>query len=141
MLSPKEKEDGMHPNRRQILLTFAATFGLTVLTAACASGGSGDGGPRRDPDLITAEELADYTNLTCLEVIRRLRPRWLQSRGAEQNPVVYQDGARIGMADQVLGNFSVNDVQSIRYRNASDATTRYGTGHGAGAIEVSTRRR
>ena len=131
----------MHPNRRQMIFTFAAACGLTALTAGCASGGAGgERSTRRDPNVITAEELADYTNLTCLEVVRRLRPRWLQSRGAEQNPVVYQDGARIGSADRVLGNFSVNDVQSIRYRDASDATTRYGTGHGAGAIEISTRR-
>lgn len=130
----------MHPSRRQIIFAFAAACGLATLAGACASGG-GAGGTRADPNLITAEELAEYPSLTCLEVIQRLRPRWLQRRGSEQDPVVYQDGNRIGFAEDVLSGMTVTAVESMRYINASDATTRYGTGHGAGAIELATRRR
>ena len=130
----------MHPNRRQIILGFVAGVGLAAL-AGCASGGGGEGGPRRDPDLITAEELADYQSLTCLEVIQRIRPRWLQRRGSEQNPVVYQNGNRIGLAEEVLPGIPASDVQSLRYLDANDATTRFGTGHGSGAIEVTSRGR
>lgn len=130
----------MHPTRRQIILTFVAAFGFAALTAGCASGG-GEGRPRQDPNLITAEELANYTSLTCYEVIQRLRPRWLQRRGSEEDPVVYQDGSRVGSAADVLGGMIATDVQSMRYLDASNATTRYGTGHGAGAIEITTRRR
>lgn len=130
----------MHPSRRQIIFAFVAACGITALTAGCASGG-GEGGTRSDPNLITAEELANYTSLTCLEVIQRLRPRWLQRRGSEQNPVVYQDGSRIGFAEDVLAGMVVTTVESMRYLDSSNATTRYGTGHGAGAIEVTTRRR
>lgn len=132
----------MHPNRRQMILTFVAAFGLTTLTAGCASGGAGgEGRTSRDPDLISAEELADYSSLNCLEIVERLRPRWLQRRGSEQNPVVYQDGNRLGSAQDVLGSIPANDVQSLKYLDSSDATTRYGTGHVAGAIEISSRRR
>jgi len=130
----------MHPNRRQIILTFAAAFGFAALIAGCASGG-GEGRPRQDPNQITAEELANYGSLTCYEVIQRLRPRWLQRRGSEQDPVVYQDGNRVGSAADVPGGMIVTDVQSMRYLDASNATTRYGTGHGSGAIEITTRRR
>ncbi len=130
----------MHPNRRKIIFTFVAACGLTALTAGCASGGGAGGGTRADPNVITAEELASYTSLTCLEVIQRLRPRWLQRRGSEQDPVVYQDGNRIGFAEDVLSSMTVTAIQSMKYMNASDATTRYGTGHGAGAIEIATRR-
>lgn len=130
----------MHPSRRQIIFTFVAACGITALAAGCASGG-GAGSTRSDPNLITAEELANYTSLTCLEVIQRLRPRWLQRRGSEQNPVVYQDGSRIGFAEDVLAGMAVTTVESMRYLDSSNATTRYGTGHGAGAIEVTTRRR
>ena len=70
----------MRMNRSRITLTLVVAFGLATALAACASGG-GSGGPRRDPNLITAEELAEYTTLSALDVIRRLRPRWLQSRG------------------------------------------------------------
>ena len=132
----------MHPNRRQTILNFIAAFGLTALVAGCASSGAGgEGRARQDPNLITAEELAEYTNLTCYEVVQRLRPRWLQTRGSEQNPVVYQDGNRIGSAESVLAGMSANAVASLKYLNASDATTRYGTGHLAGAIEITTRGR
>lgn len=132
----------MHPNRRQIILAFVAGVGLSVLAAGCASGGGGgEGRPRMDPDLITAEELAEYPSLTCLEVIQRIRPRWLQRRGSEQNPVVYQNGNRIGFAEEVLPGIPANDVQSLRYLDSNDATTRFGTGHGSGAIEVTTRSR
>ena len=131
----------MHPSRRQIIFTFVAACGLTALTAGCASGGGAAGGTRADPNLITAEELANYPSLTCLEVVQRLRPRWLQRRGSEQDPVVYQDGNRIGFAGDALSSLVVTAVESMKYINASDATTRYGTGHGAGAIEIATRRR
>ena len=129
----------MHPNRRQIILTFVAGLGLTTLIAGCAS--SGQGGARRDPELITAEELAQYPSLTCLEVVERVRPRWLQRRGSEQNPVVYQDGNRIGFAQDVLSSIPASDVESLKYLDSTDATTRFGTGHGSGAIEVTTRGR
>ena len=135
---PLEKEYGMPPNRRQIILTFVAACGLTAL-AGCASGG-GEGGVRRDPNRITAEELANYTSLTVFEVVQRLRPRWLQRRGSEQDPVVYQDGNRIGFAGDVLPGMAVTGIDSMRYLSPSDATTRFGTGHGAGAIEITTRR-
>ena len=132
----------MHPNRRQTILTFVAAFSLTALVAGCASSGAGgEGRTRRDPNLITAEELTEYANLTCYEVVQRIRPRWLQTRGSEQNPVVYQDGSRIGFAEEVLPGMSSNSVASLKYLNASNATTRYGTGHGAGAIEITTRGR
>ncbi len=130
----------MNPNRRQIILTFVAACAFGALSAACASGG-GEGRPRMDPNLITAEELADHPSLTCLEVVQRLRPRWLQRRGSEQNPVVYQDGNRVGSAEDVLSRMNSTAVEYMRYVNARDATTRYGTGHGSGAIEVATRRR
>ena len=132
----------MHPNRRQIVLTFAAAVGLAALNAGCASGGAGgEGRSRLDPNLITAEELTEYENLTCFEVVQRLRPRWLQRRGAEQDPVVYQDGNRIGFAEEVLGGMNASNIESLKYLSASDATTRYGTGHMAGAIEIRSRSR
>lgn len=133
----------MHPSRRQTILTFVAAFGLTAMVAGCASGG-GEGeerGPRRDPNLITAEELVPHANLNCLEAIGQLRPRWLQGRGGQNDPIVMQDGNRMGRAVDVLPNIRASDVESLKYLNARDATTRYGTSVTAGAIEVTTRRR
>ena len=130
----------MHPNRRQ-MLTFATAFGLATIIAGCASGGE-ERGPRRDPNTITAEELAPHENLSCLEAVRRLRPRWLQSRGvAGLSPTVIQDGNRMGDADSILEQIRASDVESLKYLNPNDATVRYGTNMTAGVIEVVTRRR
>lgn len=133
----------MHPSRRQIILTFVAAFGATAMVAGCASGGGegGESGPRRDPNMITAEELAEYQNLSCLDAVRQLRPRWLQGRGGMNAPIVIRDGNRMGGAEGVLSGIRASDVESLKYLNAADARVRYGATVTAGAIEVTTRRR
>ena len=42
------------------------------------------------------------------------------------------------MDASVLRELTIQDVLEIRYMNAMDATTRYGTDHDAGAILIST---
>ena len=123
-----------------------AALGLSAGLAACSSGGGagGDSGPRRSANLITAEEMTDYGAETVLTVIRRLRPRWLQPRGASASganmPIAFLDGARLGFPD-ALGGVNVADIESVRFLNASDATMRYGTNFPGGAIEVRSRTR
>ena len=70
----------MRLNRTKTVLCFMFAFGLATALAACSSTG-GSSGPRRDPNLITAEELSEYATLSALDVVRRLRPRWLTGRG------------------------------------------------------------
>jgi hypothetical protein len=53
--------------------------------------------------------------------------------------VIYIDGTRAGSRETLTGVLSQN-VKEIRYINASDATTRFGTGHPLGAIMVVTKR-
>lgn len=123
------------------------TLGLSAGLSGCSSGGGGgssDSGPRRSANLITAEELVDLGAETALTAIRRLRPRWLQARGASVSggnlPVAFLDGARLGQPDALQG-VNVADIESMRYLNASDATMRYGTNFPGGAIEVRSRTR
>ena len=129
----------MQPSRRQWILTFVAAFGLAALAAGCASSGGGERGPRRDPNLLTAEELAPHSTLTLREAIAQLRPRWLQGRGGQNNPIVVQDGNRMGSG--ALDTIRASDVESAKYLNAADGRIRYGATVSAGAIEVVTRRR
>lgn len=126
-------------NRPNTTLLFVTAFGLATGLAACASaGGSGDGSPRRDPNLITAEELVDYQTVTALDAIRRLRPRWLQGRG-NLRPQAIIDGARMTNLEDALQSVQAASVRTMRYMNASDATMRFGTNFAGGAIEVITR--
>lgn len=129
----------MKPSRQPAPLTFLAAFGLATIAAACASGAGGERGPRRDPNLITAEELADFASLNCLEVVQRLRPRWLQGRAGD--PVAVRDGNRLGLAVDYLDQIPAGDVESLRFLAATDATLRFGTGVTGGAILVTSRSR
>lgn len=129
----------MKPSRPKITPTFLAVFGVATLAAACASGTGGERGPRRDPNLITVEELGEFASLNCLEVVRRLRPRWLQGRAGD--PVAVRDGNRLGLAEDYLQQIPAGDIKSIRFLNATEATMRFGTGVTGGAILVTTKSR
>jgi len=79
-----------------------------------------------------------------MDAIRRLRPDWLRVRGATSTAsgasiVVYVDGIRVG-GTEALGSMSIEGVVELRRLSPTDATTRWGTGHSAGAIEVIRRR-
>lgn len=113
-----------------------------VVLVGCASGGEG----RRSRGAITAEELTSTGASDCFEAVRALRPQWLRARAAptprdpNPEPRVIVDGTpRGGLAE--LSLIPTADVESIRFMGSSDATTRFGTGYPAGAIEVRMRRR
>ncbi len=135
----------MRLNRSMTKLSFLAAFALLTVLAACSSGSGGSSGPRRDPNLITAEELAEFTTLTAIDLVRRLRPRWLTGRGAgtggANTPQLILDGSRMGDATSELRSISVSDISELRYLSASDATMRYGTNYPGGAIVVTSRSR
>jgi len=137
-------------------------FGLLLTLAACASGaggGSGTGGP---PDLITQEQIDEASLDSALDVIRRYRPRWLQPARApaatgagvvplvarpgmpqrrdalvanDVYPTVFRDGVRLGEISS-LESIDPRTVASIRLLSAADASTKYGSGHDGGVIEV-----
>lgn len=81
------------------------------------------------------------------ELIERLRPNWLRSRGqisfinpGAAYPVVYIDGIRHGGLN-TLHQITPNQIRRIELIRAADATTRWGTGHPAGVINILTGRR
>jgi hypothetical protein len=90
--------------------------------------------PRRNANVIGRDELADPSlqGVTGLEAVRRLRPTFLSNRGAISigNPTagvvkVSIDGSTIGPLDD-LDRIRTNEIRSIRYLSASDATQRFG---------------
>jgi len=114
--------------------------------AACASGGTNDSAPRRgSSNQITGQELQDAVGQDLLTVVQRLRPQWLVVRGGvtaqgRTSIAVILDGVRQQGGVEILRTMKASDIQEMRFMNARDATTRYGTGMGAGAIEVITKR-
>lgn len=110
--------------------------------AACASGG---GTTSRSGTLASLgeEELRDVPELNAYEAVQRLRPQWLVTRGrvsftAGQGVRLYVDGVERGYAPE-LASIRTTSVKSMRFLSGREATARYGTDHGDGAILVTTR--
>lgn len=108
--------------------------------AAPTEATSGTARTRRDPNRITAEELAEANQTDLYSVVQALRPRWMQVRGRASMALsevvrVYVDGVPAG-SPAALRSVQTRSVRSVRYLNGTVASQRYGTDHGAGAILV-----
>ncbi|CAN5399778.1 hypothetical protein BH24GEM3_BH24GEM3_23970 [soil metagenome] len=133
---------------RVAMILLAAAIGV-----GCASSAEGNGA-QQPTEVITAQEIAGVEVNDAFEAVQRLRPQLLRTRstatvrsaGPEGQPTgiatqsgteltVYVDNLRVGGVE-ALRNISARRVQEIRYVNARDATTRYGTGHIGGVLEV-----
>jgi hypothetical protein len=113
----------------------ALAAGCAPVSASPASGGS--------RHLIPEEEIAASTATNALDLVRRARPHWLRSRGQvsyQMQPelVVYVNGRPSGGAE-ALADFTLESIRELRYLSATEATQRFGTDHGAGAILVTLR--
>lgn len=117
---------------------------LLLAAAANAAAQAPARKPRRDANLITAEELAAKPAQTLYDAIRALRPAWMM-RGRpttlmpqnEGQLIVYVDGTRYGTIE-TLRQFVPSIAQAVRYYSPSDAEAHFGPGHLNGAIEVIT---
>jgi len=115
---------------------------LSCLAIACQSAGPNAGG-RGVRSILMADEIQTLAGIqTAFEAVQRLRPEFLRYRGETslQSPgagrlQVYLNGTPIGGVD-ALHQIPVGEVRAIRFLNGRDATTRYGTNHGGGVIEV-----
>jgi hypothetical protein len=129
---------------QRIILALA----VTIVVAGCGNNPS----PNRDLGLrnrsvLTADEIQMQKGgaWTAYDVIARLRPEYLRSRGASSlrnttpvTAVVYLDEMRYGTIN-ALKQMSADQIWRIEYINAADATTRFGTDHLGGAILVYTK--
>jgi hypothetical protein len=129
---------------------------VATLVAGCAAGSSASSASaaaasRANPSVITAEEIARSSGQNAYEVIKELRPRFLQSRGATTpgpgaytrvslEPVVYVDERRLSSFNE-LSQVPVSQIGEIRHYGAAEATAKWGTGHSAGAIQILVKKR
>jgi len=132
----------MHVSRRVLAA-------VMIALVACASGG-GPSAKTQNPSVISQDEIEESSASNAFEVIQRLRPSFLRTRGAVHGTpgaanamemvdlVVYLNENRLGGTDQ-LRQIATTDIREIRYFNSSEATTKWGTGHSAGAIQIVSR--
>lgn len=119
-----------------ILLVFATTS----CTAATRSGTG------KIPERITYEELQSSDAQNAYELVQRLRPRWLQSRGSRSltmstGILVFLNDSRLGGLES-LRQISKEGIASMRYLDAAQAIAELpgiGSQHAEAVIVVSTR--
>ncbi len=104
-----------------------------------------DAATKGSANVIIMAEIATSGASDAMQAIRLLRPAMLRGRNGSLNEnsggvdiIVYIDGMRAG-SPNTLTNVSALTIKEIRFLSASDATTRFGTGHPLGAILVTTK--
>jgi hypothetical protein len=133
------------------MLKLTVVTAVALLAVSCASSGaparsdSGTHTATRNRAVITQEEIKESSARDAYHAVQLLRPDWLRSRGAvsmrETTPatvVVYVDGQRYG-GPTSLEQFRMGSFKEMRYYSASEATSRWGTGHAGGVIYLTTR--
>ncbi|MGQ0766411.1 MAG: hypothetical protein ACT4OZ_12180 [Gemmatimonadota bacterium] len=128
---------------------------LAFSTACSGGGGTSSAGSvprpvRGGQNLITEGEIAELGQglESAFDIVERLRPTMLRSRAATFGTsqageaiavIAYVDDVRLGETGN-LRTVPRLQVREIRYVNATDATQRWGTGHGSGVIQVISRK-
>jgi hypothetical protein len=125
---------------------FVSGFAMLLLWGCASTQQTGStASTRRNPNLITAEEITGASSKDAFEAVQLLRPQWLRTRGVSSptsleaiEVAVYVNGSRYGSVENLRGVPAANVIE-IRYLSATDATTLYGTGNLGGAIMVKTK--
>ena len=131
-------------------IVLASLIVLSPIACAPATSGAGSADMSRagrPSDVISEKELADpaFADKTLLDVIQRLRPRFLNSRSStvrEGNSEVRVslDGASPESVD-ALAHIFAPEVSEIRLLSVGDANLRFGMqGTGGPVILVTTKR-
>jgi hypothetical protein len=123
------------------VITIAVLFASAVLACAPPSTVPGQ---MRNSNVITREDIQNANVFNAYDAVSRLRPQFLNSHGASSvsrsdtmYPKVYLNHQLYGDI-QSLRNLDVHGITEIHYYNGPEASTRFGLGNEAGAIEVLT---
>ena len=123
-------------------LSWALALGAFVSIGGCAVRGGSRAGEVADHSLLTKEQIAANHFTTAYDAVESLRSNWLRTRGPDSfsqpsEVLVYLDNTRLGGTDR-LREIVANTVYYIRFFDGVAATGRWGVGHAAGVIYVST---
>ena len=129
-----------------------ASLVLALVVSACVSSSTPEGFAAAararggNSRLIVRAQLDELYGYSAYEAVETLNRRWLQpQRGSSL--ASGQSFARVMIDGNVrreindLARMSTDNIETMRYLSAPDATTKYGTGYPGGVIEVTLRRR
>ena len=127
------------------IVALASALTVVALLLGCASR-SGPVTNVNAASIITESEIDSVHASTAYDVIHKLRPQFLISRGklsldtrvAPALPRIYLDDQFYGEAP-VLRVISAVMIESIRYYSASEAQYKYGHDNAAGVIAIATK--
>jgi hypothetical protein len=138
----------MRVSRRSlvVLLLVGAACAKPSTTVTSGSGAvqTGSARTRKNPDVISQEELRDPTiaGTDALTAIRQLRPAFFRSRGPQSfsNPTagqvqISQDYGPLQSASNLSG-IDTRSLVEIRYLNANEAQNRFGINANGGPVIV-----
>ena len=114
---------------------------VVALTLACGSARSG-GGSQTDRNLITRQQMLDGNFTSVYDAVQALRSNWLRPRGpdsfgASSEVWVYLGEVRLGSVE-TLRQLQPASVTSARFVDGPSAQGRWGMGHAAGVILISS---
>jgi hypothetical protein len=148
----------MPTDRSRSLARALVAVGVAASLAACAShagaprdgtrgsAGAASSRAKRDPNLITAEELTHGQWANAYDAVRALRPQWLNFKGADTF-LGEQSEVQVRLDDSPLGGIAALrqvtsvGIASIRFVDGVTAAGRWGGAYVNGAILISTMRR
>jgi len=125
-------------------MSFVRHIALAMLLSACAPQTGLMLGPAYQPTyraILRESEINADASMTAFEVIRRLRPEFLNKTsigGVSDERVVYVDGLRMAGV-QSLELIRARNIRSVELLPAGEATSKLGVALPSGAIVVRTR--
>jgi len=124
--------------------TDTARVAATATPATPAAPAAAAARPRRNPNVITREEMQERNARNVYDGVRALHGAWLRGSRAlnsvtEKAPTVavYRDGSLVGSVN-ALRDMAVESVTTVSYMAPSEAMQRFGSDANGGAILVST---
>ena len=123
----------------RLLRVVVVLIGVSACASSSGTPGSAGSGSR---NTLTRQQLTEQHFENAYDAVSALRSNWLQARGPDSFNTpsqvwVYMDATKLGDV-QTLKAVSIRDIQSIEHLDGNAAQARYGVGHGAGAIVIST---
>ena len=120
-------------------------LGAAAVMACASARAGGTTVEAGKPNIITADQIAGSAQTNAYDVISRLRPNFLKSRGrttvygqGSDYAAVFLDGQSFGDLS-TLRNISASQIRSIKFVRGTDAVTAYGMQYGGGVIDITTK--
>jgi hypothetical protein len=125
-----------------------SSLSILMLAAAMAcapAAGTTSTGVKRQANVISQPEVQQSFESNAYDVIAKLRPMFLKTRGRTTVQGGNPEYASVFLDDQFYGdlnslrNIAATQIQEIRYYPGTEVATKFGMQYGAGVIAIKTR--